>query len=244
VTPLIAAFQFLTIIPTLIKRPFTSQEMGRAVGWFPLVGLALGGVLFALSTLTQKIFSNEITAVLIIITWVMLTRAFHLDGLMDTADGIFGGFSRERRLEIMQDSRVGAFGVVVGILILLLKYATLISVNTRDLGLALVISTTLGRWALPLVIVAFPYARKKGLGYAMKENAGISQIILATIIAASAVWMLSGAKGLLVMGIVGLIAIGLSFYFMRHLKGLTGDNYGAITELVEALVLLVFAIQK
>lgn len=239
---IIAAFQFLTTFPTLIKRPFTAQELGRAVGWFPLVGLALGGVLFALSTLAQKIFSIEITAALILIAWIMLTRALHLDGLMDTCDGIFGGFSRERRLEIMRDSQMGAFGVIAGILLLMLKFSALTSVDARDLGLALVISTSVGRWVLSLIIIAFPYARKEGMGSTIKENARIPQLLLATLTTLATVWMLSAEKGLLIMGISALLTMGLALYFMRLLKGLTGDNYGAITELVEVLVLLVFAI--
>ena len=241
--PLIAAFQFLTIIPTLIKRPFTSQEMGRAVGWFPLVGLALGALLYAVNASAQKNFSVEIAAVLTISVWVFFTRAFHLDGLMDTCDGLFGGFTTERRLEIMKDSRMGAFGVAAGILILLLKYAALISVPARDLLPALVISTVLGRWTSPLVIVAFPYAREEGLGRAMKENVHFPQLILATIIAASTTGMLAEEKGLLLMGITAFVAVGLGFYFMRLLKGLTGDNYGTVTEITETLVLLAFAIQ-
>ena len=240
---IIAAFQFLTTFPTLIKRPFTAQELGRAVGWFPLVGLALGGVLFALSTLTQKIFPIEITAVLILIAWIILTRALHLDGLMDTCDGIFGGFTRERRLEIMRDSQMGAFGVIAGILLLMLKFSALISVDVHDLGFALVVSTLVGRWALSLIIIAFPYARKKGMGSTIKENARIPQLTLATIITLPAVWMLSAEKGLLIMAISALLTVVLVFYFMRLLKGLTGDTYGAITELVEVLVLLVFAVR-
>ena len=240
---IITAFQFLSIFPTLIKRPLTAQEMGRAVGWFPLVGIVLGGLLYVLNISAQHFFSVEIASTLTLTAWVILTRAFHLDGLMDTCDGLFGGFTTEKRLEIMRDSRMGAFGVAAGVLLLMLKFSALIALPARDLLPALVISAVLGRWASPLVIVLFPYVREKGTGRAMKENARFPQFLIATLIALSTVWILSTQKGLFLMAISALLAIGLARYFMRLLKGLTGDNYGTITELVEVLVLLVFAIR-
>src|SRR5687768_17475360 len=116
---IIAAFQFLTIFPNLVKRMFTSQEMGRAVGWFPLVGIVLGALLYSVTYAARLIFPENVSAALTVFAWVMFTRAFHLDGFMDTCDGLFGGFTPERRLEIMKDSRMGAFGVAGGILVLL-----------------------------------------------------------------------------------------------------------------------------
>ena len=242
-TAIITAFQFLTIFPTLIKRPFTSREMGKAVAWFPLVGLALGGLLYVLAAWESRIFSAEIVAVLTLGAWVIFTRAFHLDGLMDTCDGLFGGFSVERRLEIMKDSRMGAFGVAAGILILLLKYAALISLSARDLMPALVISTTLGRWTSPLVIFTFPYVRETGTGRAMKENVSLREVMIASGIALAVSWGFAAARGLWLMAVAALLAFGLGFYFMRLLEGLTGDNYGTVTELTEVLILLAFALR-
>src|SRR6185503_21322375 len=124
---LIAAFQFLTIFPTLIKRMFTSQEMGRAVGWFPLVGIVLGLALYGVNYSARLIFPASLSAALTLFAWVIFTRAFHLDGFMDASDGLFGGFTPERRMEIMKDSRIGAFGVAGGVLILLTQYTGLAS---------------------------------------------------------------------------------------------------------------------
>ena len=146
---IIAAFQFLTIFPTLIKRMFTSQEMGRAVAWFPLVGVVLGLALYAVNVLARIVFPTSVSAALTLFAWIIFTRGFHLDGFMDTCDGLFGGWTPERRLEIMKDSRLGSFGVAGGILVLLTEYAALQS--SADLFPALMLSTTLGRWASPLV---------------------------------------------------------------------------------------------
>jgi adenosylcobinamide-GDP ribazoletransferase len=240
-TSIIAAFQFLTIFPTLIKRMFTSQEMGRAVGWFPLVGVTLGASLYGVNYFARIIFPASVSAALTIFAWVFFTRAFHLDGFMDTCDGLFGGFTPERRLEIMKDSRMGAFGVAGGVLVLLTEYAALAS-SSAPLP-ALVISTTLGRWASPLVIYAFPYAREGGLGIEMKRNVGLQQLILATAIALIVSWSVYGTTGLWLMLFAALAAFLLALYIMRLIPGLTGDSYGAITTIIEVLVLLFFAIQ-
>ena len=103
--PILAAFQFLTIFPTVIKRMFTSQEMGRAVGWFPLVGVTLGFALYGVNYFSNLIFPPMVSAALTLFAWIAFTRFFHLDGFMDSLDGLFGGWTPERRLEIMKPSR-------------------------------------------------------------------------------------------------------------------------------------------
>lgn len=246
--PIIAAFQFLTIFPTLIKRMFTSREMGRAVGWFPLVGVVLGASLYGVNYVAQLIFPTSVSAALTLFAWAIFTRAFHLDGFMDTCDGLFGGWTPERRLEIMKDSRMGAFGVAGGILVLLTEYAALQSISdaspllSPSLFPALMLSTTLGRWSSPLVIYSFPYAREDGLGIEMKRNVSIREVILATLIAGSTAWLVCGWMGLLLMLGAAVVGLLVAFYAMRLLSGLTGDIYGTVTTLVEMLVLVYFTI--
>jgi adenosylcobinamide-GDP ribazoletransferase len=237
---IIAAFQFLTIFPTLIRRMFTSQEMGRAVGWFPLVGVALGITLYGVNYSVRLIFPASVSAALTLFAWVIFTRAFHLDGFMDTCDGLFGGWTPERRLEIMKDSRMGAFGVAGGILVLLTEYAALHS--SLNLFPALMLSTTLGRWASPIVIYAFPYAREDGLGIEMKRNVNFREIILATLIAGITAWFIYSGLGLALMLGAALIGFLVARYAMRLLPGLTGDIYGTVTTLVEMSVLVYFTI--
>ena len=238
--PIIAAFQFLTIFPTIIRRMFTSREMGRAVAWFPLVGLVLGALLYGVHHAAQLIFPANISAALTIFAWVIFTRAFHLDGFMDTCDGLFGGFTPERRLEIMKDSRMGAFGVAGGVLILLTQHAALAS--SLNIWPALVLSATLGRWASPLVIYAFPYAREDGLGIEMKRNVNFREVLIATLIAGIVSWFIYGWTGIAIMFGAAIVGWLVAKYAMRLLPGLTGDIYGTVTTIIETLVLLVFTI--
>ncbi|KXK15538.1 MAG: cobalamin 5'-phosphate synthase [Chloroflexi bacterium OLB14] len=237
---IIAAFQFLTIFPTIIKRMFTSQEMGRAVAWFPLVGIALGFLLYGVNYLAQIFFPISVSATITLFAWIIFTRAFHLDGFMDTCDGLFGGFTPERRLEIMKDSRMGAFGTIGGILVLLTKYTALHS--SVNLFAALILATTLGRFASPIAIYFFPYVRENGLGFEMKQQVTLKEIVIASLITGITCLFISSPLSFLLMLASVVISVLLSLYVMRLISGLTGDIYGAITTVVEMFVLIIFTI--
>lgn len=237
---LLAALQFLTTFPTLIRRSFTAQELGRAVGYFPVVGLALGGALYGLGSSLRLIFPSQVVAVIVLAAWLLLTRALHFDGFLDTCDGLFGGFTPKRRLEIMRDSRVGAFGVAGGGLLLLAKYAAILSLPHLS---GLLLAPVFGRWALSTAIFAFPYARERGMGRDMKDNAGWPQVILATLISLLTAWLFAGWTGLLSLALAGAVLwLGGSF-ILRRIPGLTGDSYGALCEMVELAILLMYAVQ-
>jgi len=234
---LIAAFQFLTISPAIIRRIFTPQEMARAVGWFPLVGLALGALLYGLSRGLSLIFPLPVVAVLVLAAWLLLTRALHFDGFLDVCDGLFGGFTPERRLEIMRDSRVGAFGVAGGVLLLLMKYAAIISLPHLS---GFLLASVMGRWVLTMAVFAYPYAREKGLGRDMKDNVCWQQVALATTITLLAAWLIGGWLGLLAFALAGVVLWLGAGFILRRIPGLTGDSYGALCEMTELAVLLLF----
>ena len=236
---LLAAFQFLTVFPAVVRRPFTPGDMGRAVGFFPLVGLALGGILYGLDSGLRLFLPPYLCAVLVVAAWLLLTRALHFDGFLDIFDGLFGGYTPERRLEIMKDSRVGAFGVAAGALLLFAKLFAIGALSNR-LG-AFLLAPTLARWVMGLAIFFFPYAREKGLGRDMKDKTGWVQVFLASLISLAAAWIVAGWLGCLAFGLSVLLVFAFAGYMMRLLPGLTGDSYGAICELCELLVLIVFA---
>jgi adenosylcobinamide-GDP ribazoletransferase len=175
--------------------------------------------------------------VLILSAWLLLTRALHFDGFLDTCDGLFGGFTPERRLEIMRDSRVGAFGVAGGGLLLLTKYAAILSLGHLS---GLLLAPVLGRWTLSMAIFAFPYAREKGLGRDMKDNVRWPQVTLSTVVAGLAAWFFAGWTGLLAFALAGIVLWLGSTFILRRIPGLTGDSYGALCELAELAVLLFF----
>ncbi len=236
---LIAAFQFLTIIPPLIQRPFTLKELGRSVGLYPIVGLAIGGVLVGIDSVLSSIFPSSVRAALVLCFWVVLTRAIHLDGFLDACDGMFGGYTPEKRLMIMRDSRIGAFALIGGVLVLISMYSSILT--SQDLMASLLLAPVLGRWSMSFAVVSFPYARPEGMGRTMKDNSGWKELMIASLIAFATAWFIGQFLGLIIFGLIVLISLlGLRFV-LRLIPGLTGDIYGAACILVELLILLIFS---
>lgn len=236
---LLAAFQFLSIFPAVIRRPFTEKELGRSVGYYPLVGLAIGGVLFGIMNGISRFFSLQVSAAVVLILWVVLTRAIHLDGFLDTCDGLFGGFTPEKRLVIMRDSRVGAFALVGGVVLLISMFSAIESTNSMLCSLLL--APVFGRWALSFAVIAFPYARSEGMGRVIKDNSCWSQLSLASLTTLVIAWFVGGWIGLIVFGLVIIICFLWLRYVLRLIPGLTGDIYGATCVVIEVLVLVFFS---
>ena len=235
---LMAAFQFLTLVPPLIRRPFKPRELGRSLNYYPLVGLTLGLILYGANLGLSRLLGEGPRSALVLILWVLLVGGFHLDGFLDTLDGIFGGFQPEDRLEIMRDERVGAYGLAGGFLLLLLKFTLIGSLPAASRVLILV--PVLSRWGMVFALVVYPYARKEGLGSWIKENAGWGQLLAASLIALLPAVVFAQMWGLGAL----LFSLGLTWlactFLLTRIPGLTGDNYGAINELLEVCLLLFF----
>ena len=137
----------------------------------------------------------------------------------------------------MRDSRVGAFGVAGGGLLLLAKYAALISLPHLS---GLLLAPVMGRWVLSMAIFAYPYAREKGLGRDMKDNVRWPQVIISTTITVLVAWFFAEWTGLLAVVLAGIVFWLGAGFILRRIPGLTGDSYGALCELTELAVLLFF----
>lgn len=243
-TALLAALQFLLVSPAFIRRPFTPEEMGAAVGFYPVAGLILGAILAGGHYLLDLALPPLLSAVLTLALWVGLTGALHLDGFLDTCDGLLGGFTAEQRMEIMRDERVGAYALAGGALLLIAKFSALASISW--IASALLLAPVLGRWGISLVVVAFPYARQKGLGRDVKEHAGLRQAVRATIFVLTILAVLAFWSPLapLVISffVAALVAVLAARFALARLPGLTGDIYGAINELIEVSILIVWSL--
>jgi adenosylcobinamide-GDP ribazoletransferase len=237
----LAAIQLLTSIPVRVKRDLTTKQLGRATAWFPLVGLGIGGILAGLNWVFNLILPPSVTNILLIIALVIITGAMHLDGLSDTCDGIGGHKTVEERWKVMHDSRVGAFGVVGIVLILLAQYVALSNVPAEKMTPVLLFMPVVSRWAMVYAIFSYPYARPTGLGKAYKEATGWVQLAIATVIMlgiAGGLYPIFNISGFLLFGGVLIITTALAFYFKYKFAGLTGDTYGAINEVAEVMALI------
>ncbi|MCX5990995.1 MAG: adenosylcobinamide-GDP ribazoletransferase [Chloroflexi bacterium] len=238
-----AALRFLTVIPLPSRRQARPEEVGRSLGYFPLVGLLLGLLIMGLDRGLELVLPTSVVSGLLVVVLVLATGAIHLDGFIDTCDGLVAGRTPQQRWEVMRDSRVGAFGVVGACCLLLLKYVSLAGLPESSRMAALVLMPVLGRWAVVCSISAFPYARPEGLGKAFKDGATWPGVALATIIALAASVGFLQLKGLAIMFGVGLVTLTLSLILKRKFAGLTGDTYGAVIEVAEVTaVILAIAI--
>jgi adenosylcobinamide-GDP ribazoletransferase len=231
------AGSFLTVLP-FPSGPYDRRALAAGIALFPVMGIALGAALGALGLALDLALPPSVTAVLVLAAGVLATGGLHLDGLMDTADGVFGGETPKRRLEIMRDSRVGSYAVLAGGLALLGEYACLSQLAGVGRFAALVVALGLSRWALALALGAFPSARATGLGATFHGDAGRHPLAVATVFAVG----LAAAFG--VFGLAGLVVTAATVvaggrFLAGRLGGLTGDTYGALAVLSETLVLLV-----
>jgi len=232
----LAAVQFLTIIP--VRRETAGEDIGRSLIFFPVVGLGIGGILFGLDQLFALFLPAALGSALLIMALVLVTGAIHLDGFIDTCDGMATGRSAEQRLAIMRDSRVGGFGVVGAFCLLLLKYISLLFLPGAYRMVALLLMPMLGRWAMVFAIFGYPSARKEGMGQTFKQQANWRGLVIATLIAVAASVALMKLWGCAVMAAIWLITVVMVAYLRRKLGGLTGDTYGAINEVIEVCVLI------
>ncbi len=230
------ALQFLSRIHVVTQTVWTEADFGRSVIFFPLVGTVIGAVLCLACAGISLWFSQPYTAVLLVLCWLFVTGGLHADGLMDTADGLFSGRSRERMLEILKDSCVGSNGVVAFVSCMALKVCFLANLPQPSVCAALLAVPTAARFGVLIGIFQFPYARQQGLGQAFVQYAPRRALVKAFLCALPPL-VIAGWGYFLLLGAVILISLGLNTYIARRLGGVTGDTYGAVIELSEMLLL-------
>jgi adenosylcobinamide-GDP ribazoletransferase len=232
------ALTFLTVFPWFRFGEVTPGDLARSLFWFPWVGGILGLVYWGAGVGFAGLFPAPAAAALLLVVTVLLTRGLHLDGLADTVDGLGGGHTVEARLAIMKDSRLGAFGAVSLVLVLLLKFSFLMALFDQGRERGLILFPLVSRWGQVLLAATAPYARPGGgLGQAITEGATPQLVFGATLAALLLSLLAGGLMGLLSLVLAGLMVWGLSGYFKRRIGGITGDVYGAVNEILETLVL-------
>ena len=238
----LVGLQFLTRIRIVRQTVWTAEDFGRSTRFFPLVGLVLG-ICYALAAwiLVSVLGMRALTAALLLILPLLLTGGLHADGFMDTADGVFSGRERERKLEIMKDSRVGSFGVVAFVLLMFLQFALLLDMSPPLLVSVFFVMPIIGRMAMVLAVSCFPYARADGMGKTFADMADRRTVALAAVTTSVLVIPIGLLATLaLVLGIV--FALLFCRWMTAILGGVTGDVYGAATVLTETIVLAVFSL--
>lgn len=237
------AISFLTIIPVYGNRKAGEKDMADSLYFYPLTGILIGLLLAAAAYLAEILSLGWAGDAIIIVVWIIITGALHLDGLMDSADGLFSGRDRERKLEIMRDSRVGAMGVISLVGLMLLKFSFLTTLTYIDKLGVLLISPAVGRWAMVYAASYFPYARSgPGLGKSFGNLNGSGRIITASLTILAATFLLMKWEGVFILFLTAAIVLLIARWMAGSLGGLTGDTYGALCEVAETLFILITVI--
>ncbi|VVO21556.1 adenosylcobinamide-GDP ribazoletransferase [Pseudomonas fluorescens] len=240
--PFWIALQFLSSLPIRLPGMPTPQEVGRSLLFYPLVGLLIGVILWALNWLLLGT-PLLLHAALLLTAWVLLSGGLHLDGLADSADAWLGGYGdRECTLTIMKDPRSGPIAVVTLVLVLLLKFAALLALIEQPHSVVLIIVPLIGRGAMLGLFLTTPYVRPGGLGQALADHlprlAGM-QVLAVSVVACV---LVAGLGGVLAVVLAALVFAWLRHAMLRRLGGTTGDTAGALLELLEMIVIVGLAV--
>ena len=243
------AVTFLTAVPLPDAGAAAAPaDLWESMAFYPPVGLVLGLAAWGVYALLLYVVTPLVAAALVIVALELVTRALHLDGLMDSADGCLSSASRERALEIMKDSRVGAMGVFAAIAVIVVKVSALASLARPGAALGLLVGLSAARLLPALDVRFFAYARREGTGAAFVAAGTTNGPVVAAAAVAAAAALVTGAlaHGGVGGAFLGLdlavaavaVALGVQALVGRRLGGLTGDVYGMGIELAEALALV------
>ncbi|MGK7911184.1 MAG: adenosylcobinamide-GDP ribazoletransferase [Synechococcus sp.] len=244
----LAALAFYTVIP--LPQSLT-LHFDRVARWLPFVGIGIGIWLASIDALLAWVMPPTLRSLLVVCAWLGITGGLHLDGAMDTADGLAAGDrsnrGTQRRLQAMTDSASGAFGVMAAIVLLLLKFVAAIHLPEPRWVWWLLVPVW-GRWGQLAAISFYPYLKREGKGRFLKDTTRREDLALASVGVFVAVLILRLAVHPVALfplwGLGGVvIALCVGAWFNRQLGGHTGDTYGATVEWTEALSLALATLQ-
>ncbi len=233
---IVVAFQFLTRLYLPINVEWDTANLRRSLMWFGLVGAFIGVILAGAMTLFNRFdLIPAVSAIIILLIWIFITGGMHIDGISDMADGFFSMRDKEKTLEIMKDSHVGAFGVITIVFLLLIKFEMLkeFIIIEKNVWL-LILPPTIARIAAGLVLSFYETTKKSGLGYTFySSDPRIFWAIgfVVTLIISS----ILNIKSLIFIGIAILASNLMALWAKKKIGGLNGDIYGAIVETVEVI---------
>ena len=233
---IVVAFHFLTRLYLPINVEWDTANLRRSLMWFGLVGAFIGVILAGAMTLFNRFdLIPAVAAIIILLIWIFITGGMHIDGISDMADGFFSMRDKEKTLEIMKDSHVGAFGVITIVFLLLIKFEMLkeFIIIEKNVWL-LILPPTIARIAAGLVLSFYETTKKSGLGYTFHSSdprifwaiGFVVTLIISSIL---------NIKSLIFIGIAILASNLMALWAKKKIGGLNGDIYGAIVETVEVI---------
>jgi adenosylcobinamide-GDP ribazoletransferase len=251
----LAALQYFTRLPVPRWVGHSQALLDDSVRYFPAVGLVVGAIGAVALLGAARLWSAAVAVLISMIATLLATGAFHEDGLADAVDGLGGGLDRTRALEIMKDSRIGAFGAIALGMALLLKFVTLSSVPSWRAALLLLAGHAVSRLGAVFIMTTMPYARESddSRSKPLVQHVSVVSVVIATLTGIAALtpmgwagvpmrwtdvpmrWQYVPMGWAVVPGLlaVGLVCLAWGLYLRRRLGGYTGDCLGAAQQLGE-----------
>ena len=229
-----AAVMFFTRVPVPSLARHDPADLQRAAAWFPLVGWLVGAVAAGVWWAAAQVWPPAVASGLSLVATLLLTGAFHEDGFADVCDGFGGGYTKERVLEIMRDSRVGAFGAIGVVVMLGLKWQTVAALPVTLGGAAvLLVGHAVSRAAAVSLMAVLPYVREEeGKAKPLATELSGGRLIVALSCGLTPLALLP-ARGMGAVAGVGMLWLVLARWFRRRLGGYTGDCLGAAQQVCE-----------
>jgi adenosylcobinamide-GDP ribazoletransferase len=226
------ALAFMTRLPVGRNGPLTAGALSRAAVWFPATGLVVGGVMAAVHLLAGEATTPTAATILALGAAIVVSGGLHEDGLADTADALGAHTTRERRLEILRDPRVGTYGALALILAIAFSVATLAPLDQNDFTRTVLIAHVLARWSTLPQALFLPAARSEGSGSLVRP--GRRRTATGTLMAVAVCFTVGGlGPGAAAFAVAAAATAAGGWAVYRALGGLTGDTLGAVNKLVE-----------
>ncbi len=238
--PILLAFSFLTRLPIPVRREIKERELASASAYFPLVGLVLAGGAAVIFKILTPFFPLAVNILLVLVFLAIITGGLHLDGFMDTLDGLGCGGDKEKTLSVMKDSRVGAYGAAGISFLVLFKFIVLFELTQAGAAFFPMFAAMLvvSRWSMVTALYKSKYPRSQGLGRAFVEYVSVREVAVSSLITITAMYFLS-YDYLYTLPLFIIYVLLIKRFFTKKLGGITGDTLGFINEVAEVLFLLV-----
>ena len=232
----VSALSFLTVIPS---GRYAGQPEGASILYFPVVGVLIGGGLAGVDWLGSLFLYDELRALVDVAFLALITGALHLDGLADSADALYFHHDQTKALQIMKDPRIGVMGVLTLIFCLGFKFAGILALDIKQCWLWFLAAPALARSAQVVGLVFMTDARATGgIGQALYQK-GKYRYLTFCVIPLVLVFLVSIPIGLAALLAFLVINISLLAFFRHRLGGMTGDTFGALTEIMETFFLII-----
>lgn len=244
ITIFLTAIMFYTRIPIPSNTEFSTDYLNKSTRYFPFIGILVGGLGAVIFLLILAILPLNIAIILSMASTILITGAFHEDGFSDFSDGFGGGYTKERILEIMKDSRIGTYGAIALVLMLFTKFLSISSTSLIDIPLLLISAHSLSRFISVCMIYTSSYVREDALSKSkpIGHRGSWSSFVVALIFGFLPLCFMPLVFTLLVIFMLSLTLFFFRWYVHKIIGGYTGDVLGALQQISEVVIYLGFLI--